>query len=132
MTVEATPEAPPYVDGTKLMRIWRMVSLMLDELRALDLDSDFRTDLLRVQRRAVEEVEATVPAELRVEFEHLSTELPAEATRDELRVVQAQLVGWLEGVLQGLQIAVRIQAPAEGHDHEHQAAPDDGSLAGDP
>lgn len=100
------------VDGAKLLRLGQMLAGVLTELRSLEPDTGFLTELVRLQRLVVAEIETVVPGPLAMELERLRGDLPSDASRDELRVAQAQLVGWLEGLLHGLQVAVSSGEPA--------------------
>jgi hypothetical protein len=97
----------------KVMRIGSMIKQLLDEVRAAPLDEAGRDRLQRIFERSVDELgEALSPdliEELR-EFAPPFTEgTPSEA---ELRVAQAQLVGWLEGLFHGIQATLFAQQMA--------------------
>ncbi|QXQ10758.1 proteasome activator [Paeniglutamicibacter sp. Y32M11] len=121
---EAAPEAEaPHASGkgnagvtgigepAKLMRIGGMIKQLLDEVRAAPLDAEARTRMADIHERSVHELETGLTPELadelhRIRLPFADGQTPSEA---ELRVAQAQLVGWLEGVFHGLQAAMAAQ-----------------------
>ncbi|MTD15538.1 DUF2587 domain-containing protein [Nakamurella sp. YIM 132087] len=101
-------------EPAKVMRIGTMIKQLLEEVRAAPLDEASRVRLKEIHARSITELEAGLTPELRDELERLSlpfTEdsVPSDA---ELRIAQAQLVGWLEGVFHGLQTALVAQQMA--------------------
>ena len=98
----------------KVMRIGSMIRQLLEEVRAAPLDDKSRARLRQIHERSVKELEAGLAPELADELERLSLpfsedETPSEA---ELRVAQAQLVGWLEGLFHGIQTTLFAQQMA--------------------
>jgi hypothetical protein len=98
----------------KVMRIGSMIKQLLEEVRAAPLDEAGRTRLTEIHRRSITELEGGLAPELREELERLSLPfeqgiIPSEA---ELRIAQAQLVGWLEGLFHGIQAALMAQQMA--------------------
>jgi hypothetical protein len=98
----------------KVMRIGSMVRQLLEEVRAAPLDEKSRARLKAIHQSSVKELEDGLAPELVDELERLSlpftdTEVPSEA---ELRVAQAQLVGWLEGLFHGIQTTLVAQQMA--------------------
>ena len=98
----------------KVMRIGSMVRQLLEEVRAAPLDEKSRARLKEIHQSSVKELEDGLAPELVDELERLSlpftdTEVPSEA---ELRVAQAQLVGWLEGLFHGIQTTLVAQQMA--------------------
>jgi hypothetical protein len=98
----------------KVMRIGSMIKQLLEEVRAAPLDEAGRQRLTEIHRRSISELEDGLAPELRAELERLS--LPFEAgtvpSEPELRIAQAQLVGWLEGLFHGIQAALVAQQMA--------------------
>lgn len=113
-----TTPSPPVlvVDGPKLIRLGEMLEAVLEEVRSVELDDRACSKLRQAQERAVTELASAVPRDLGAELDRLHVHLVGDVTRDELRVTQAQLVGWLEGVLHGLQIAVAMHGSAQEGD----------------
>ncbi len=98
----------------KVMRIGSMIKQLLEEVRAAPLDEAGRQRLTEIHRRSIIELEDGLAPELREELERLSLPFeegntPSEA---ELRIAQAQLVGWLEGLFHGIQAALMAQQMA--------------------
>ncbi len=98
----------------KVMRIGSMIKQLLEEVRAAPLDEAGRQRLTEIHRRSITELEDGLAPELREELERLSLPFepgntPSEA---ELRIAQAQLVGWLEGLFHGIQAALVAQQMA--------------------
>lgn len=98
----------------KLMRIAIMMRELQEEVRRADVDEAARDRLRTVHGRAVEALRSVLSGELREELDELSPPLPADQTpsESEIRVAQAQLVGWLEGLFQGIQAAIVTQQAA--------------------
>jgi hypothetical protein len=98
----------------KVMRIGSMIKQLLEEVRAAPLDEAGRTRLMEIHRRSITELEDGLAPELRDELERLT--LPFEGdtppSEAELRIAQAQLVGWLEGLFHGIQAALVAQQMA--------------------
>ena len=95
---------------TKLIRIASMTRAMLDEARQAPLDESGRKRMATVHSRSVDELREVLSPELQEEFNEIMIPLSAEgATEAELRVAQAQLIGWLEGVFHGIQASLWSQ-----------------------
>jgi hypothetical protein len=98
----------------KVMRIGSMIKQLLEEVRAAPLDDAGRQRLKEIHRRSITELEDGLAPELRAELERLT--LPFEdgstPSEPELRIAQAQLVGWLEGLFHGIQAALVAQQMA--------------------
>jgi proteasome activator-like protein len=97
----------------KVMRIGTMIKQLLEEVRAAPLDEAGRARLREIHESSIRELEEGLAPELRDELERLTIpfggEVPSEA---ELRIAQAQLVGWLEGLFHGIQTAIMAQQMA--------------------
>jgi hypothetical protein len=111
----------------KVMRIGTMIKQLLEEVRAAPLDEAGRARLREIHEKSIHELEAGLAPELRDELERLTLpfngEIPSEA---ELRIAQAQLVGWLEGLFHGIQTALFAQqmaARAQLEELRHKALP---------
>jgi len=97
----------------KVMRIGSMIRQLLEEVKAAPLDEASRARLKEIHTSSIKELEAGLAPELVEELERLS--LPfTEGTpsEGELRIAQAQLVGWLEGLFHGIQTAIYAQQVA--------------------
>jgi hypothetical protein len=98
----------------KVMRIGSMIKQLLEEVRAAPLDEAGRARLKEIHHRSIVELEDGLAPELREELERLSLPFAEEGTptEPELRIAQAQLVGWLEGLFHGIQAALVAQQMA--------------------
>ncbi len=98
----------------KVMRIGSMIKQLLEEVRAAPLDEAGRARLREIHARSIAELEDGLAPELREELERLSLPFTEDATpsEPELRIAQAQLVGWLEGLFHGIQAALMAQQMA--------------------
>ena len=97
----------------KVMRIGGMIRQLLEEVKAAPLDEASRARLAGIYDSSIAELKSGLAPELTDELERLSspfaTGTPSEA---ELRIAQAQLVGWLEGLFHGIQTAIYAQQMA--------------------
>jgi hypothetical protein len=98
----------------KVMRIGTMIKQLLEEVRAAPLDDASRTRLREIHKSSVHELEQGLAPELREELERLALPFSEDAIPSdaELRIAQAQLVGWLEGLFHGIQTALFAQQMA--------------------
>ena len=98
----------------KVMRIGTMIKQLLEEVRAAPLDEPGRSRLKEIHRSSVRELEQGLAPELVEELERLASPFAQDETpsESELRIAQAQLVGWLEGLFHGLQTALYAQQMA--------------------
>ena len=98
----------------KVMRIGSMIKQLLEEVRAAPLDEASRNRLKDIHESSIRELEQGLAPELREELERLSLPFSEDATPSdaELRIAQAQLVGWLEGLFHGIQTALFAQQMA--------------------
>jgi hypothetical protein len=97
----------------KVMRIGSMIRQLLEEVKSAPLDEQSRARLKAIHQNSIKELEDGLAPELVDELERLSLPFgdatPSEA---ELRVAQAQLVGWLEGLFHGIQTTLFAQQMA--------------------
>jgi hypothetical protein len=98
----------------KVMRIGSMIKQLLDEVRSAPLDEASRRRLKEIHARSITELESGLAPELVEELQRIAlpfaeSETPTDA---ELRIAQAQLVGWLEGLFHGIQTALFAQQMA--------------------
>lgn len=124
----------------KVMRIGSMIKQLLEEVRAAPLDEASRVRLKNIHASSVKELEDGLAPELVEELERLSLPFTDEAipSEAELRIAQAQLVGWLEGLFHGIQTALfaqqmaaraqleqmrRALPPGASHDDDEQGDP---------
>ncbi|MHA7263189.1 bacterial proteasome activator family protein [Arthrobacter sp. TMN-37] len=104
----------------KVMRIGTMLKQLLEEVRTAPLDPAGRTRLAEIHERSVKELEDGLAPELVQELHRINLPFQEDSvpTDAELRVAQAQLVGWLEGLFHGIQAAMAAQQMA----HQQLAA----------
>lgn len=120
-TMEVDPETGEPGDPAKLveqpakvMRVGSMIKQLLEEVRAAPLDEAGRSRLREIHARSISELEDGLAPELQEELKRLSLPFDSEEppSESELRIAQAQLVGWLEGLFHGIQAALMAQQMA--------------------
>ncbi len=109
----AAEETPSEVieQPAKIMRIGSMIRQLLEEVRSADLDERSRDRMRDIYEMSVHELASTLSPDLREELTRLTTPFTEDGapSESELRVAQAQLVGWLEGLFQGIQATMFAQ-----------------------
>jgi hypothetical protein len=97
----------------KVLRIGSMTKELLEEVRRAPLDDAGRVRLREIYETSVRELAEGLSGDLRAELARLSSPFSGDTPSDsELRVAQAQLVGWLEGLFHGIQAAIFSQQMA--------------------
>lgn len=97
----------------KVMRIGSMVKSLLDEARAAPLDEAGRARLREIYETSISELSGALSPDLGTELGKMALPFSADVpTESELRVAQAQLVGWLEGLFHGIQASLFAQQAA--------------------
>jgi hypothetical protein len=133
---EPTNPADLVEEPAKVMRIGSMIKQLLDEVRNAPLDQAGRKRLADIHHRSIEELKDGLAPELVEELDRIALPFSDESPSDpELRIAQAQLVGWLEGLFHGIQTALVAQQMAAQQQLQQmralpQAAP--GSTYGPP
>ncbi|WP_432396962.1 bacterial proteasome activator family protein [Pseudarthrobacter sp. L19] len=104
-------------EPAKVMRIGTMLKQLLDEVKSAPLDDAARVRLAEIHERSIRELEDGLAPELVQELEriHLPFNESGAPSDAELRIAQAQLVGWLEGLFHGIQAAIAAQHAAREH-----------------
>ncbi|HEX7322835.1 MAG TPA: bacterial proteasome activator family protein [Mycobacterium sp.] len=120
----------------KVMRIGNMIKQLLEEVRAAPLDDASRNRLREIHAASIAELEDGLAPELREELDRLTLPFSEDATPSdaELRVTQAQLVGWLEGLFHGIQTALfaqQMSARAQLEQMRHGVLPPGSGHSGD-
>ena len=105
---------PDVSEPAKVMRVGTMIKQLLDEVRSAELDEPSRERLRDIYERSISELGEALSDDLREELARLAIpfgedEVPTEV---ELRLAQAQLVGWLEGLFHGIQATLFAQQMA--------------------
>lgn len=94
---------------SKVIRLGTMISQVLEEIRRGALDASALHDLTVLYHTTVEELNSVLSPDLGMELDRLSApfEVDSDLTESELRIAEAQLFGWLYGVLQGFQLMLK-------------------------
>ncbi|HWD79908.1 MAG TPA: bacterial proteasome activator family protein [Kribbella sp.] len=126
----------------KVMRVANMIRQLLEEVKSAPLDEASRARLRSIHEASIKELESGLAPELVEELERLSLDFTDDSTPTdaELRIAQAQLVGWLEGLFHGIQTALFAQQMAARQQLEQmrralpggQQIPADGQFPGAP
>ncbi|MCW2830445.1 MAG: hypothetical protein JWP31_1137 [Aeromicrobium sp.] len=107
---QGTPLGDLVEQPAKVMRIGGMVRQLLEEVKAAPLDEASRSRLRTIHLQSIQELKDGLAPELVAELERLSLPFDSDAPSEgELRIAQAQLVGWLEGLFHGIQAALYAQ-----------------------
>ena len=111
---EGSPETATVSEPAKVMRIGTMIRQLLEEVKATELDEPGRDRLKEIYETSVEELSQALSPDLREELARLALPFDSDEVPSgpELRVAQAQLVGWLEGLFHGIQATLFAQQTA--------------------
>lgn len=98
----------------KLLRIAVMVREMLEEVRRAPVDEHAREHLRKIHTSVLDELKTGLSGSLREELDRITMPLDGDKvpSESEIRIAQAQLLGWLEGLFQGIQAAIATQQMA--------------------
>jgi hypothetical protein len=121
----------------KVMRIGSMIKGLLEEVRSAPLDDAGRARLAEVHARSIQELQSGLAPELVAELQRITLPFAEDSSPSdaELRVAQAQLVGWLEGLFHGIQTALFAQqmaARAQYEEMRRRALPGGPGMPGQP
>ncbi len=121
----------------KVMRIGTMIKQLLEEVRTAPLDEASRNRLREIHESSIHEIEEGLAPELRDELRRLSLPFSDDTTPTdaELRIAQAQLVGWLEGLFHGIQTALfaqQMSARMQLEEMRRRALPPGSPVPGQP
>jgi hypothetical protein len=123
----AAPDAREYIqEPAKLMRIAAMIRELLAEGRQSTLDEPGRKRLQAIHERAVAALRDSLSEDLQQELTTLAIPLEGTPSQSEIRIAQAQLVGWLEGLFHGIQAALfaqQVQARAQLEEMRRRGLP---------
>lgn len=123
------PEREAVEQPAKVMRIGSMIKQLLDEVRAAPLDDASRDRMAQIYETSVMELSEALSPDLQSELQRLAPPFTGTGTPPsdaELRIAQAQLVGWLEGLFHGIQatlFAQQMQARQQLEDMRRQLPP---------
>ena len=113
-------------EPAKLMRIAAMIRELLTEGRQSTLDEPGRKRLQEIHERAVTALRESLSEDLQHELSTLAIPLDETSSQSEIRIAQAQLVGWLEGLFHGIQAALfaqQVQARAQLEEMRRRGLP---------
>lgn len=121
--VEPAPEMTPPGDDkpdefieepAKVMRVGAMLRQLLEELREATLDESSRDRLRDIYETSIQELGSALSPDLQAELDRITLPFDDDTvpSESELRVAEAQLVGWLEGLIQGIQATLFAQQMA--------------------
>jgi hypothetical protein len=100
-------------EPAKVMRVGTMIRQLLEEVRQTEMDGPSRDRLREIYETSITEISAAVSPDLREELDRLALPFGEGTPTDaELRIAQAQLVGWLEGLFHGIQATLFAQQMA--------------------
>jgi Protein of unknown function (DUF2587) len=100
-------------EPAKVLRIGSMVKTLLDEVRSAPLDEKSRVRLREIYEQSIRDLSQVLSPDLVAELERMAPPFDNDAPSDaELRIAQAQLVGWLEGLFHGIQATLMSQQMA--------------------
>lgn len=108
----SAPVKEAIAEPAKLLRIVSMVRELLDETRQASMDDKGRAQLRQIYERSLLELKDVLSPDLQRELETLAIPMQGVPSESEIRVAQAQLVGWLEGLFHGIQAALWTQQMA--------------------
>ena len=110
----AEPDTEFVSEPAKVMRVGSMIKQLLEEVRTMQLDEPGRERLKAIYRTSITELGSALSADLRDELDRLALPFDADdvPSEVELRLAQAQLVGWLEGLFHGIQATLFAQQMA--------------------
>ncbi len=109
---EASESQPAVSEPSKLIRIASMTRAMLEEVREAPLDDAGRGRLVAIYEGSIDELKEVLSEDLIDELDAVFVPITEHPTEAELRVAQAQLVGWLEGLFHGIQASLISQQMA--------------------
>jgi hypothetical protein len=134
-TDDHSPPSSRVSDPAKLIRLGTMIQTVMNEVRELPTDESGRRLLARIHAETMDELGTVLSPDLMEELSEFAACCDSDGvpTESEIRVAQAQLVGWLQGLLQGLQASmVAQQAAAARQLQELQGARVGGPRANPP
>ena len=138
-TAEASEDEPAknsVDEPARVMRVGTMIRQLLDEVRQTTLDEPSRDRLREIYETSIKEIADSVSPDLRDELDRLALPFGEGTPTDaELRIAQAQLVGWLEGLFHGIQatlFAQQMAARNQLEDMRRQLPPGQDGMPADP
>lgn len=130
---EPAPATPDVTNPAKVIRMGTMINQLLEEVRSASPDDEGLERLAAIHIRTLEELSSVLSPDLFDELMEFNAccDQAAPPTEGEIRIAQAQLVGWLQGLLQGMQASAASQAlQARRQLEEMRGLPGGGGAAG--
>ncbi len=112
LTDEGDDSRPHVSEPSKLIRIASMTRAMLEEVREAPLDEAGRQRLVAIYDQSIDELREVLSDDLVEELDAVFVPITSNPSEAELRIAQAQLVGWLEGLFHGIQASLITQQMA--------------------
>ncbi len=111
MTVVQFPDSTGFIrQPGKLMRITTVAKAMLEEARSTPCDDAGCEKFKRIYERTIAELDGVISPELHAELTKLAVRFEdPRPSHSALRIAQAELVGWHDGLMNGIVIAVQSQ-----------------------
>ena len=110
-------------EPAKVMRVGSMIKQLLDEVKSAPLDEPSRERLKSIYDQSIDELGSALSPDLQEELNRLASPFGRDTPTDvELRIAQAQLVGWLEGLFHGIQATLFAQQMAARQQLENMRA----------
>jgi hypothetical protein len=119
------------IDPQRLLRIAGVTREVLEEARRIRPEAAAVDHLRRVHRQITNELQESLPAQLFKELAELTPEV-RDGTLEELALAHAEILGWLEGLFQGTQLAIQMQAARTLHQHRAPGRLSSGSPPSEP
>jgi hypothetical protein len=125
--VGPSPTDAVAVDPQRLIRIASVTREVLEEARRIRPEAGAVDHLRRLHEKIHDELREALPPELFEEFDELTPDIK-EGTLEELALGHAEILGWLEGLFQGTQIAMQLQAMRAFSEAQRRQLPDGGAM----
>lgn len=97
------------IDAARLLRASGALQKTLEELRSLDVDGDGSEIAAQAYNSSLQEIRSQVPRDLTGELDDVALPIAGDASFEEIRLGHARLVGWLQGMFQGMQASMMIE-----------------------
>ncbi len=119
---EDDPPVRRGIDPQRLLRVAGLTREVLDEARRITPDATAIDHLRRVHQQITNELREALPPELFHELDLLTPEIRGDSL-EELALAHAEILGWLEGLFQGTQLAIQVHALAEAEEEVTRRKP---------
>jgi proteasome activator-like protein len=109
------------LDPQRLLRIAGVTREVLEEARRIRPEAGAVDHLRRLHGQIYGELKEALPPELYEELDELTPDI-RDGSLEELSLAHAEILGWLEGLFQGTQLALQVRA-AQALDHIRRPLP---------